>query len=351
MQPRRGARGIAAAFSGAPGEDSLDDLTRGKLPGDSPEDRLRELLRSGSLSAALAHLPEPERWHAVSALLFAALQVGFADFASQRRLFDVGEGLGCHIVPIHFYSPVPHLAQLPDAAFAAPFAIPFDAGRQIDFLRETLATAGELDDIPASGEPGQLHWGNPTFCPGDLILYYCMIRRFQPRRVVEIGSGQSTLAARRAAPGRLECIEPFPQPWLAAAATKVIASPVQQVPLEEFASLQPNDILFIDSTHVVNVGSDVVYEFLRILPVLQPGVIVHFHDIFLPFEMPRHWVRDLLIFWNEQYLLGAFLAHNRDWEVLVAHHFLERTANPAWAALYPAHVAPGGSSFWLRKLR
>jgi hypothetical protein len=178
-----------------------------------------------------------------------------------------------------------------------------------------------------------------------------MIRHFLPGRILEVGSGYSTLAARLAKAGRLECIEPFPQPWLHRVADRLIVSPVQDVPLSEFESLEANDILFIDSTHVAKIGSDVVFVFLQVLPRLKAGVVVHVHDIFLPFETPRSWVKDLLIFWNEQYLLGAYLAHNRDWEVLAANHWLGRTQPEAMLRLFPMADPPGGSSFWMRRVR
>ena len=97
-----------------------------------------------------------------------------------------------------------------------------------------------------------------------------------------------------------------------------IRAPLQSGPVSEFESLQPNDLLFVDSTHIGKINSDVNYMFSQILPRLRAGVIVHFHDIFLPNDYPRDWVVDHRLFWNEQYFLLALLLFNPRVEVLLA---------------------------------
>ena len=127
---------------------------------------------------------------------------------------------------------------------------------------------------------------------------------------------------------------------------RVVQQPIQMVDMNEILSLQANDILFIDSSHVVKIGGDVIHEVLGLLPNLQPGVVVHFHDIFVPDEYPKSWVINEKRFWTEQYLLHAFLAFNCEYEILWASHYMNRTV--------PAQVqaclnASGGSSFWIRR--
>src|SRR4029077_19197551 len=122
----------------------------------------------------------------------------------------------------------------------------------------------------------------------------------------------------------LMCIEPFPQKFLRAGfpgLQSLMERKVQDVDLNFFSQLQSGDILFIDSSHTVKIGGDVNYLFLEVLPRLNPGVIVHVHDIFLPFDYRRDWVMDELRFWTEQYLLQAFLMFNSDFEVLMANHY------------------------------
>ncbi len=112
---------------------------------------------------------------------------------------------------------------------------------------------------------------------------------------------------------------------------------MQDAPFDLFLRLKANDILFIDSSHVVSMDSDVLYECLRILPTLAPGVLVHFHDIFAPLDYPEKFVMTNLCFWGEQYLLEAFLSFNKAFKVIWAssamqksHPDVLRQAFPAW---------------------
>ena len=150
-------------------------------------------------------------------------------------------------------------------------------------------------------------------------------------------------------------IEPYPPEYLKTwpvEVSRVLTSEIQTIPLEEFTSLQSGDILFIDSTHVAAIGSDVVFEYLEILPRLAAGVIVHIDDIFLPLNYPRNWIEDSRFFWNEQYLLQAFLAFNSEFNVLLPTHYLDEK--------YPEAISTNikscsnhqysSTSFWLKKV-
>jgi hypothetical protein len=172
---------------------------------------------------------------------------------------------------------------------------------------------------------------------------------------VEVGGGFSTLLASAAAVrnGSTEvvCVEPYPRPFLSAGLPRValMAVPVQEAPMSTFDALSEGDVLFYDGTHVSKTGSDVNHVLLRILPRLAPGVFVHVHDIFLPFEYPKAWL-DARLYWNEQYVLAALLSHSRKFEVLAANHFLMREAPDR---LYRISVSgiplkTGGASFWIR---
>jgi len=115
--------------------------------------------------------------------------------------------------------------------------------------------------------------------------------------------------------------------------------------------LQSGDILFIDSSHVAKVGSDVNYLFFEVIPRLKPGVMVHFHDVFLPDEYPKVWVIDEGRNWNEQYLLRAFLQFNTSWEVMWSAHFMGTRHRAAVQMTFPRYPAlGGGGSFWIRRL-
>ena len=119
--------------------------------------------------------------------------------------------------------------------------------------------------------------------------------------------------------------------------------------MEFFSQLESGDILFIDSSHTVKTGGDVNYFFLEVLPRLNPGVIVHVHDIFLPFEYRRDWVLDEFRFWTEQYLLQAFLTFNSEFEVLLANNYLLHYHKEHLKAAFPDLRRWMGGSFWMRR--
>jgi hypothetical protein len=116
-----------------------------------------------------------------------------------------------------------------------------------------------------------------------------------------------------------------------------------------FEHIQEGDVLFIDTSHVVRTGGDVNFLFLEVLPRLNPGVIVHVHDIFLPFEYPREWILEQKRFFSEQYLLHAFLLFNSSFEVLLANSFLAHHHNEAFRRTFPNSPWWGGGSFWVRR--
>src|SRR3954463_1227504 len=187
-----------------------------------------------------------------------------------------------------------------------------------------------------------------------------MLRVLRPSRVVELGSGQSTLVMARAAcqneaegrPLVLESFDPYPgvaQPPLPGLAA-LERVPAQEVPPQVFEALGPGDVLFVDTTHTVKLGSDVNHIVLEVLPRLRPGVVVHLHDIFLPYEYPRVWPEEYGLYWSEQYLVQAFLAFSAGYEGLAAVHALQRQRSAEMRELLPAAVGERvGAAFWIRR--
>ncbi|MEN6536848.1 MAG: class I SAM-dependent methyltransferase [Bryobacteraceae bacterium] len=288
----------------------------------------------------------------LSLLLIPLGRLGFSTPERAKRLFNLGESMGVHILPTHFYSPVPNTAELDASVWNQPFPFRCDDHAMEELIRELGLYATELDDVAEKDAPGVFHWDNPSICRGDAFLNYSMLRHLRPTRVIEVGCGYSTLLAREASrhtPFRLECIEPYPYDWLHGVPDELIELPIQKVARERFSSLGSGDVLFIDSTHVAKVGSDVVHLFLRVLPELRPGVAVHIHDVFLPFEYARAWVMEHHLFWNEQYLLAAFLQSNQDWEVLVGNSYAADRMPTALLEAFPGANPPGGVSFWMRR--
>jgi len=183
-----------------------------------------------------------------------------------------------------------------------------------------------------------------------------MVRHFKPNLIIEVGSGYSSLLSAQAGQknGNTEliCIEPYPAEVLKKGfpgLKQLVTTRVQDMDPTFFEQLQAGDILFIDSTHVVQIGSDVNFLFLEVLPRLKPGVIVHIHDIYLPAAGRRDWVMENTRFWNEQYLLQAFLIMNKGYEVLFANYYVSGRYLQDLKATFPHSPYWHGSSFWMRR--
>lgn len=293
------------------------------------------------------------------------LAKALATRAADRSLFSLWERHGFHVTPVHFYSAIPNLAELPDSLWQRPsqmVGVDLREEEQLSFLRDTcLPFKSEYDAFARqpTGKSHEYYFNQPMFRSVDAEVLYCMVRAHRPRRLIEVGSGFSTLVsaaalAKNAEAGELIAIEPFPSDILTAGVpglSELRRERVQDVDPTLFASLRAGDILFIDSSHVLHVGSDVRFLFLEVLPRLHPGVLVHVHDIFLPAEYPREWIIEEHRFWTEQYLLQAFLTFNRGFEVLWAGSFMRlRHADRLREAFasFDDSVWPG--SFWLRRL-
>jgi predicted O-methyltransferase YrrM len=229
-------------------------------------------------------------------------------------------------------------------------------------LLAKLPFAHEIAELPRR-KSGVLefHLGNEIFESGDAEVWYQMIRWLKPRRIFEIGSGASTLMALRALRRNREedprygcrhvCIEPYEAPWLEQAGVEVVRRKVEELGVDFFAELGENDILFIDSSHVIRPQGDVLFEYLQLLPALRKGVIVHVHDVFSPRDYPAQWLEEQVLFWNEQYLLEAFLSHNRSWKIIGALNYLHHNHYEKLRAVAPCLTPdrePG--SFYLQKL-
>ena len=269
-------------------------------------------------------------------------------------LFQAVQGrLGVSVTPSHFYFPVPSLKSLQSKNWSACrpcTTLDLRLEEQVQRLRtELLPFAGEWTFPECSTDAEQeFHFNNGFFERMDAEVAHSFVRQLKPKRIIEIGGGNTTLLLAAALrkniaegfPGELISIEPCPARFLkdgVPGVSQLIEGPVQKVPLELFRTLQANDILFIDSSHVVSMDSDVVYECLRILPELARGVLVHFHDIFTPLDYPKKFVMTNLCFWCEQYLLEAFLAFNSAFKVVWSgsamqqfHSDLLRESFPGW---------------------
>lgn len=287
-----------------------------------------------------------------------------ANFKGGKQIayFRQAQRRGFHLLPNAFYTPVPDTDQLPDALWAEPSELPgveMNDDRQLELALDVFpryqSEYGQFPQHPGQ-DPHAYYQDNDFFVGLDAVALHCLVRHARPSRVIEVGSGFSTRitsqALRLNGSGELLCIEPYPNPALHSlpGVQELIEQPVQALPLSLFTSLVEGDILFIDSTHTVKIGSDVNYLVLEVLPRLQPGVLVHFHDIFLPLEYPQGWIKQTLMFSNEQYLLQAFLAFNEVFKVEFSSAYVTVKYRDRLAGQYGGFSRWNeGCSLWLRK--
>lgn len=235
-----------------------------------------------------------------------------ADFPASGALSEPqppAPPLDLFVPPGHFYSPIPSLDDVrrhEQRLFAEPPrelpGIVLNEAKQLELL-DRLKPYYDEQPFPEQRTDGRRYFfENPAYSYSDAIFLHCMIRHARPHRIIEVGSGYSSCVTLDTNElhfeNRIACtfVEPYPELlWTLLrpddrAGIEVLVTPLQDVDLARFRALEANDILFIDSTHVAKIGSDVNYLFAEILPALRPGVYVHFHDIFYPFEYPKEWV-------------------------------------------------------------
>jgi predicted O-methyltransferase YrrM len=284
--------------------------------------------------------------------------------------FRSESGLPFHMPRGHFHSPLPDVNEGEEDAKRAR-QWPVDRGLEgIKLNQEAqLALLLRMADIypsfdwPARKTVGRrFHFDQGWYKQADGICLSSLLRILKPKRIIEIGSGFSSALMLDVNDRfldkkmKLTFIEPVParlESLLTAADSgnvEIVRSPVQEVPMDTFTKLQSGDFLFIDSSHVSKVGSDVNYLMFEILPRLPVGAVVHFHDIFWPFEYPSEWIKAGMA-WNEAYLLRAFLSFNDSFEVL----FWVPFAAMAWPALIkermPDYLINSGAAIWIRRIR
>lgn len=219
----------------------------------------------------------------------------------------------------------------------------------ISALRKYRTVTGRFADPQRSG----YCFANSYFTSPDAEVAYAMVRLLRPGRIIEVGSGHSTSLFREAIRDaeiatELIAIDPSPRRTIEAFADQIIPQPIEHVPASLLETLSANNILFIDSSHQVLIGNDVVTLALNVLPNLSPGVVVHLHDIFLPWDYPKQWLIDYKWEMNEQYLVQALLQGSTEFDVLWPGHFLQKTYE-GFASLFDSRYLAIASSLWLKK--
>jgi hypothetical protein len=272
------------------------------------------------------------------------------------------------VPPGHFYSPIASREEAEQAIQRAnasgpdfPSAIKINPEAMIALWRRIAPLTLNLPFSDEAGGKFRYHFVNDMYSYGDAAVYFGLVHHFEPRRIVEIGSGYSSALAldMRDILNRdisLTFIEPYPGRLNEMvrdndrATIEVIVDKVQNVPMDHFEALQANDILFVDSSHVAKAGSDVCFEIFEILPRLRPGVVVHFHDCFWPFEYPKKWAVDENRSWNELYFLRSFLMYNDVFEIVFFNSYFA-SCHAGEVAAYPntPFLRNPGGGLWLQK--
>jgi predicted O-methyltransferase YrrM len=289
-----------------------------------------------------------------------------------KTVFEFWQRLGINVTKKHFYSPIPDTRELAKRTehWSNEFplyGIDMNTEEQLDLLEQVFPQyKSELNfSVDKTDRPSEFYLNNPAYGIIDASVLHIMIRKFKPQLMIEVGSGYSTYAAARASlmnqkedhACRMVSIEPYPKKALVAGfdgLDEQIPKKVEDVPWSVFEQLGENDILFIDSSHVLKTANDVNYLYLQVLPRLRQGVVVHVHDIFFPYDYPREWILKRRAFWTEQYLLQAFLALNTSYKVLFGNYFMKSRYPEKMAAFFspPSGYRPRhqNGSFWMQKI-
>jgi predicted O-methyltransferase YrrM len=285
------------------------------------------------------------------------------------RMFPFFERFGVHVLPVHYYSPIPDTRKLKQRTelFDIPHSmtgVDLRPDEQLNFVRDVIVPYEDEYRRVGAGRFGTDERSMLSFAPFNALTLYAMIRHFRPKRVIEVGSGLSTKISAAAltrnqtegSPGTLTAIEPYPSAELQqgfSGLTHLVMKKVEDVPVQLFRELTTHDILFIDSSHTVKIFGDVNYLFFTVMPELQPGVLIHVHDIFFPLNyLPHHFfnLRNKQI-WQEQYLLHAFLMYNSDFRVLLSSSWLHYHFMAQLKEVLPwYHATRWPSSFWMTRV-
>ncbi len=268
--------------------------------------------------------------------------------------------------PGHFYSPLLDIAKLKYGSDVLPHDgaetwehIPMHHDAQALLYRELLDTHPSLPFPATASQDFRFHHQNNWFPLSDAFTLSSLMRREKPQRIIEVGSGFSTAVMldtldHTGDTTSITCIEPYPERLKTLLGSgdfqriKVTARPVQETPMSQFSDLEAGDFLFIDSSHVAKIGSDVTFLILRVLPILKPGVWVHVHDIFYPSSYPMEWIHAGRA-WNESLMLRAFLTGNSAYEIRAFNSYAGALFPSSFWEKMPAFRENSGGSLWMQR--
>lgn len=275
----------------------------------------------------------------------------------KKTLFPVG----------HFYSPIPDRSEAKiafDRAMAKrdeiPAAITIDDEAMLALWRDLVPFMNEAPFSDVAGQGQRYQYDNPYYSYGDALVLHALLRLHKPAVYLEIGAGYSTAAALdtqqvRGYPQSVICVEPYPGRLKSlmrdgdAKTVEIIEKKAQNTDLRLYRKLSKGDFLFIDSSHVMKTGSDLNFIIHEILPSLSSGVIVHFHDVFWPFEYPEKWLVEDNRAWNELYALRSFLMYNNAFRILFFNDYFKYQHRNAAERDCPRFMRSAGGGLWLER--
>lgn len=274
-------------------------------------------------------------------------------------LFHFAQRIGLDVLPRHFYSEIPVIHRLrKEEVWRRPYSlsgIDSDGDRQLAFVRETVTPSIRecLEQTNVYGAACAAN-GEAGYGPIEAQFLYAFVRTHQPKRIVQIGCGVSTALCLAAAADEgfkisVTCVEPYPSSFLTEASRqgriKLIQEKVENLPPEVVQELGVGDFLFVDSTHTLGPAGEVTRIVLELLPRLQSGAYVHFHDIWLPYDFSPTILDEALFFWHETALLSAFLCFNSRFRLRASLSYLhhERIGDlaPLFAGYQPMRFDRG----------
>ena len=271
------------------------------------------------------------------------------------------------VPPGHFFSAIPSIEER-DAFISSAqsdnseiLGINLNTHTQVDLLKQFICYYDQCPFPENKSDEFRYYFSNTAYGHTDALTLYSMIRQFSPQRIAEIGSGFSSCVMLDTSDcffdGNIEFtfIEPYPE--LLHSLIKhsdkrhtIIPKKVQEVDNSIFSTLKANDILFVDSTHVSKLNSDVNKIIFEILPSLQKGVLIHFHDIFWQFEYPKEWIAEGRA-WNESYIVRAFLEFNDTFEIIFSSGYLHKHQFNVFKEHMPSYLKNTGGNLWIRKIK
>ena len=269
------------------------------------------------------------------------------------------------VPPGHFYSPIPDVNEIrkkENLVFDTKKevkAIDLNDSVQLNLIGEFRKHYGAIPFEDHSSSKFRYHYNNEMYSHSSAVLLYSMLLHLKPNRIIEVGSGYTSALMLDVNniflenKMKLTFIEPYPKRLKSLLKSSdysnvtIIEEKLENVDTSIFSQLQENDILFIDSTHVSKIGSDVNTILFEILPLLNKNVFIHFHDILYPFEYPKEWIYSGQ-FWNEAYMLKAFLMYNDSFKI----HFFNTYATMKFEDSFkdmPLFTKNMGGCIWLKK--